>query len=229
MRVILLSPYPERLAPAVERGGDSWTAKTEPLTDQEADWFVSFGYRHIIREPHLSRLAGRLINIHISVLPWNRGADPNFWSWFDRTPKGVSIHHIDAGIDTGPLIAQQEIMLDERDHTLRTSYDVLMRFAVGLFDVTWPAIRNGWSETIPRRDIGTLHRVKDALPYWASLPLKHDTPCSEVADMGREHHCGNISVTVRDEVSTPPNLRDVLSPLRKAEAGPPASGPRRTL
>lgn len=181
------------MAPAIERSGDVWTATTDQLGDQQADWVVSFGYRHIIREPHLSRFAGRLLNIHISLLPWNRGADPNFWSWFDDTPKGVSIHHIDAGIDSGPLVAQQEITLNAADHTLRTSYDVLMRLAVGLFNVTWPAVRGGWNEPIPVRHAGTIHRVKDALPYWRVLPLKHDTPCSEVAELGR--HYATCSIT----------------------------------
>jgi methionyl-tRNA formyltransferase len=187
MRVILLSPYPEKLAPTLERAGDEWRALTDPLRDEDADWFVSFGYRHIIREPHLSRFAGRLLNIHISLLPWNRGADPNFWSWFDDTPKGVSIHHIDAGIDTGPLVAQQELRLKAEEHTLRTSYEMLMRLAVGLFGVTWPAVREGWFEPIPVRHAGTVRRVRDAVPYWNIMPLKHDTPCQFVAELGREH------------------------------------------
>jgi methionyl-tRNA formyltransferase len=186
MGVILLSPYPEKLAPALERTGDTWTATTEPLADQEADWLISFGYRHIIREPHLSRFAGRVLNIHISLLPWNRGADPNFWSWFDDTPKGVTIHRIDAGIDSGPIVAQQELIMDAAEHTLRTSYEALMRVAVGLFGVTWPRLRAGWDEPIPVRHAGSIHRVRDALPYWNIMPMKHDTPCAFVAELGAE-------------------------------------------
>jgi methionyl-tRNA formyltransferase len=185
MGVILLSPYPERIAAVVERSGDNWSATTEPLGDQDADWLISFGYRHIIREPHLSRFRNRILNIHISLLPWNRGADPNFWSWFDGTPKGVTIHWVDAGIDSGPIVAQQEVLMRAEDHTLRTSYAALMRLAEGLFGVTWPALRDGWAEPVPTKGVGTFHRAKDVQPYWAALPLKHDTPCREIADMGR--------------------------------------------
>lgn len=46
------------------------------------------------------------MNLHISYLPWNKGADPNFWSCIDGTPAGVTLHHIDAGVDTGDIIAQ---------------------------------------------------------------------------------------------------------------------------
>jgi methionyl-tRNA formyltransferase len=205
MGILLLSPYPEKLAPAITRTGDTWTATTDPLGDQQADWVISFGYRHIIREPQLSRFAGRMLNVHISLLPWNRGADPNFWSWFDDTPKGVSIHHIDAGIDSGPLVAQQELRMNAADHTLRTSYEMLMRVAVGLFNVTWPAVRDGWDEPIPVRHAGTIHRVKDAVPYWNIMPLKHDTSCQFVAELGAEAHCGKISSTSREARQTPPN------------------------
>ena len=38
--------------------------------------------------------------MHISYLPFNRGAHPNYWSFKDNSPKGVTIHFIDNGIDT---------------------------------------------------------------------------------------------------------------------------------
>ena len=48
-----------------------------------------------------------LINLHISYLPYNRGSYPNYWSFKENTPNGVSIHHIDDGIDTGPVLVQK--------------------------------------------------------------------------------------------------------------------------
>ena len=50
-----------------------------------------------------------IINLHLSYLPFNRGAHPNFWSFYENTPSGVSIHLIDAGIDSGPILFQKEI------------------------------------------------------------------------------------------------------------------------
>jgi methionyl-tRNA formyltransferase len=108
MRVLLLTPLPHYLADAITTAGDSYDVSMEPPERWvgDVDFVVSFGYRHIISARYINALHGRLINIHISLLPWNRGADPNFWSWFDRTPKGVTIHAIDAGVDTGDVLAQ---------------------------------------------------------------------------------------------------------------------------
>ena len=183
MRVLILSSYPEKLAPTILGTGDEWASSVEPLTAASADWIVSFGYRHIIREPHLSQFKGRVINIHISMLPWNRGADPNFWSWFDATLKGVSIHSIDAEIDTGDILTQAEVMF-EPGMTLRTSYDVLIESAVRLFDASWPMIRRGTMRTTPITGKGTYHRSRDKEPWWQTLPLGYDTPVAEIEEMG---------------------------------------------
>lgn len=185
MRVLLLSSCPERLTSAIIRSGDEWASTVEPLTSETPDWIVSFGYRNIIREPHLSRLRDRMINIHISLLPWNRGADPNFWSWFDRTPKGVSIHRISAGIDTGELLAQREVTFGP-DETLRTSYAILIEQATGLFEVSWPAIRAGTIKPIRIEGMGSSHRSRDKEPWWSKLPKGLDTPVAEIERMGLE-------------------------------------------
>ena len=44
----------------------------------------------------------------MSYLPWNRGADPNFWSILEDTPKGVTIHIMDESIDTGDILYQKD-------------------------------------------------------------------------------------------------------------------------
>jgi len=44
-------------------------------------------------------------------LPYNKGSHPNFWSFIENSPKGVSIHEIDEGIDTGKLIASKKLLL----------------------------------------------------------------------------------------------------------------------
>ncbi len=62
-----------------------------------------------------------IINLHISFLPWNRGAHPNFWSFYDDTPKGVTIHLIDEGIDTGAIIYQKEITFDRNEKTFESN------------------------------------------------------------------------------------------------------------
>ncbi|MEM9666371.1 MAG: formyltransferase family protein, partial [Bacteroidota bacterium] len=65
---------------------------------------IYFGY---LFEPALISCFPRgLVNLHPGLLPYNRGAYPNVWSLVDQTPAGVTLHQIDAGIDTGPVLAQ---------------------------------------------------------------------------------------------------------------------------
>lgn len=49
-----------------------------------------------------------LLNCHSSLLPARRGGNPRFWTLAEDDKRaGISIHHIDPGIDTGPVIVQQ--------------------------------------------------------------------------------------------------------------------------
>src|SRR3989338_5004694 len=67
------------------------------------DFIISYGYSYIIKKDIINQYKDKIINMHISFLPYNRGADPNFWSFIEDTPKGVTIHYIDEGIDTGDI------------------------------------------------------------------------------------------------------------------------------
>ncbi len=54
------------------------------------------------------------INLHPSLLPDNRGPDPLFWT-FRRGQRatGVTIHRMDANLDTGPILAQERVAVRE--------------------------------------------------------------------------------------------------------------------
>ena len=98
--------------------------------------FISFGYRHIISEKILKKLERPLINLHMSYLPYNRGAHPVFWSFIDNTPSGISIIEVDKGIDTGPLIYQKKINFNlkkNKNLTFENSYNKLFREIEKLF------------------------------------------------------------------------------------------------
>lgn len=184
MRVLVLSPYPHHLLPVLYASGDmpiEWDGAPETWPD--ADFIVSYGYRHIIREPHLSQYRGRMINLHIGFLPWNRGADPNFWSWFENTPKGVSLHAIEAGIDTGPLLGQYFVEFG-RGETLRTSYNMLRKAVEALFGSLWSLVRLDRVMYEPQEGTGTSHKKSDAEPWMRFLPQGHDTPVADVEQLG---------------------------------------------
>lgn len=100
------------------------------------DLIVSFGYRHIINKNILSNLKRPIVNLHMSYLPYNRGAHPNFWSLIENTPIGVTIHEVDEGIDTGPIIVQKKIKLDpnlDSQNTFKKTYKILKKEVEKLF------------------------------------------------------------------------------------------------
>lgn len=112
-KILFLGPEDSPLIPWLQEQSEEVIQTSDRLSAREVSkqgysFLVSYGYRHILRKDILDIFPGRAINLHISLLPWNRGADPNFWSFVEDTPKGVTIHYLDEGVDTGDIIAQQE-------------------------------------------------------------------------------------------------------------------------
>ena len=140
------------------------------------DFIVSYGYRFIIRSNVVDQFKSRVINLHGSLLPWNRGADPNLWSFLEDTPKGVSIHYIDSGIDTGDIIAQREIFFPSSSETLRSTYEKLSLELEGLFIERWADIRDGNIMATEQPLLGTTHKSKDRTPFERLLTRGWDTP-----------------------------------------------------
>jgi methionyl-tRNA formyltransferase len=145
-----------------------WLGRTEtvrvtgdPLTEADAagaDLVVSYSYRHIIRPNVLARR--RMVNLHIAYLPFNRGADPNAWAQLDGTPSGVTIHEIDAGVDTGPILAQRLVPVAD-DETLGGSYARLQDEIQALFRANWEGIRTNRLLAVPQVGGGSHHYARE--------------------------------------------------------------------
>jgi len=194
MKVLVLSPYPEGILPAFDVTGDTAVVHSDGidpafLEAKGIEHVVSYGYRRILREETLDCLPGRMVNLHYSLLPWNRGADSNFWSFFDDTPKGVTVHVIDAGVDTGPVLAQAEVHFSDTE-TLATSYWLLRERVEQLFIENWSGIRNGTVTPVPQSGPGSYHRSADKEPFFELLPDGWETPVSIVEEIGARHRAG---------------------------------------
>jgi methionyl-tRNA formyltransferase len=148
---------------------------SEPIAPElRARIAVSHGYRLILRGDVLERLPA--INLHIAYLPYNRGADPTLWSVLDGTPAGVTIHHVDEGVDTGDLIARRRVALDDPQETLATAYAKLQDAMAVLFKEQWPAIAAGTAPREPQPPGGTGHRIADRAAVEHLLTHGWDTP-----------------------------------------------------
>jgi len=134
--------------------------KISPEKLYEFDWVISYGYRHILKKEHIENSNNPIINLHISYLPWNRGANPNYWSWIENTPKGVTIHAINEGVDTGDIFIQKEVDFN-KDETLSSSYNKLKKEIESLFINNFENIIKGSILPQIQPQGGSLHYVKE--------------------------------------------------------------------
>ncbi|RXJ02376.1 phosphoribosylglycinamide formyltransferase [Anaerobacillus alkaliphilus] len=88
----------------------------EQLRSHDVEWIVLAGYMRLIGNTLLSAFEGRIINIHPSLLPSFPGKDAVEQAYEAKVKvTGVTIHYVDAGMDTGPIIAQAPIFIEEND------------------------------------------------------------------------------------------------------------------
>lgn len=194
MNVLVLSPHPQRIGGILREAGDRVIATDEPidvglLRDLRIRWAVGYGYRHILGREIIEALDGRIVNLHLSALPWNRGADPNFWSFFDDTPKGVTIHRVDAGVDTGvdtgDILARRWVRFGGGE-TLASSHNRLHSEIDALFATVWGDIRAGTARARKQIGAGSRHRRRDRQIFMKLLPDGWDTRVATVERLGRD-------------------------------------------
>ena len=124
------------------------------------DLVISFGYRHLLSETIVEKYSP-IINLHVSYLPFNRGSFANFWSFYDQTQSGVSIHLVDKGIDTGDILYQKKIDFDSKKMTFRETYNVLLEQIEKLFLDNMSQILSLNYPRIKQSHKGTYHHSKD--------------------------------------------------------------------
>ena len=124
------------------------------------DLGISYTYPYMIQAEIIDALNGNIVNLHNSYLPFDRGTSPNLWNLLEGSPRGVSIHYVDKGLDTGDVIAQQIVEIEE-GATLRTSYEQLDRAVKELFKKVFPQYRYWNSMRKKCMGEGTYHRERD--------------------------------------------------------------------
>ncbi len=125
------------------------------------DIIISYNYNYMIDSKVINYMKGNVINLHISLLPWNRGFSPNIWSFIEDTPKGVTIHQVDAGLDTGKIIFQKECYFEPEKETFLSTYNRLNKEIVELFKENWEAIRDRKYVLYEQTGEGSCHTKQD--------------------------------------------------------------------
>jgi phosphoribosylglycinamide formyltransferase-1 len=77
---------------------------------------VCAGYMHLLTTPFLERFRERIVNVHPSLLPQFPGAraiDEALAAGVETT--GVTVHLVDEGLDTGPVVRQEPVPVEPRE------------------------------------------------------------------------------------------------------------------
>jgi methionyl-tRNA formyltransferase len=138
----------------------------------------------IIRRPLLEKFRQGVVNTHPSWLPYNRGKHYNFWALVEGAPFGVTLHRVDSGVDTGPIVAQRGIPYDWSDNG-ETLYKKAQAAMVELFCDVYPKLREGEIQSVP-----------------------------QMLNDGSSHHSSELELASRVDLDKAYPARDLLNLLR---------------
>ena len=131
------------------------------ITAMALDVLIVAAYGLILPQPILDWPTHGCINIHASLLPRWRGAAPIQRALLAGDAEtGVSIMRMDAGLDTGPLIATRAVSIARRE-TAGTLHDKLATAgARAIVEALERLERDGWLDTTPQPSTGASYAAK---------------------------------------------------------------------
>lgn len=96
---------------------EEWdTALTEATDAHAPDLVVSAGFMKIVGKAFIGRFGGRFVNTHPALLPAFPGAHGVRDALaYGAKVTGCTVHFVDAGVDTGPIIAQGVVEVRDED------------------------------------------------------------------------------------------------------------------
>lgn len=183
---------------------ESWARKNQPtiipihtgqlnstdtlntLQAQHPEIIILFGSSLIGREL-MECFPNRIINLHIGLSGEYRGSSSNFWPIYDGRLDclGATLMKINAGIDTGKVLAQEIITVEEGD----TEQSLMGKSLILGMDLTLQVLRRwlkGNHATLPLERNGKLFQKKDFTPE-AILKVKEMVENGCLASLIKAH------------------------------------------
>lgn len=152
--------------PSFKKFGASTRAKQVRLLDLYSEpklTFLSLEFAEIIR-PNLFNSA-ELFNIHFSLLPKYKGMYTSAIPLLNGEVKsGVTLHKIDRGIDTGPVIDQWEFDIEITD-TAKDLYAKYLEYGEKLFKKNIDAVISGAYVSTPQQAFGSTYYSRKSIDY----------------------------------------------------------------
>lgn len=151
----------QNLTTRVGPGGCNEPSEMDRMLRMAPDMVLVFGTA-LLKPPLIEALAGRIMNIHLGLSPYYRGAGTNFWPLVNDEPEycGATIHFLDAGVDSGPIIAhaRPEIAPDDGPHDIGNKTIVAAAAALAEAAI---AFAEGPLAAVPQSGTGRVYRRAD--------------------------------------------------------------------
>jgi len=111
------------------------------LEEHGVELVVLAGYMQLLTPPFLRRFPDRIVNVHPSLLPAFPGAhaiDDALAAGVETT--GVTIHRVDEGLDTGPVLAQAPVPVEPRETLVERIHETEHRLLPDVVRSLCPAL-----------------------------------------------------------------------------------------
>jgi phosphoribosylglycinamide formyltransferase-1 len=116
--------------------------------DAGVEWICLAGFMRILGAPLLRAYPDRVLNIHPSLLPAFPGLDAQRQAWdYGVKVSGCTVHLVDEGVDTGPVVLQRSVVCEDRD----SAEDLASRILVQEHELYPEALRRLLTERWERR------------------------------------------------------------------------------
>lgn len=126
----------------------------------------------------------KLFNIHFSLLPAYRGSYTSIWPILNGESKsGATLHEIDAGIDTGPVVDQVEFPITVND-TGRSLYGKYLKYGAMLFIKNFPCILRNSYVGLPQSVVGASFYSRKSIDF-SHIPIDLKKTAFEVHNQVR--------------------------------------------
>jgi methionyl-tRNA formyltransferase len=135
------------------------------IKNANADVAIVVAYGRILKESIINSTKLGMINFHFSLLPKYRGPAPVQWSLINgEIESGVTAFWIDKGVDSGPVLFQERILIEEEDDA-KILLERLCKVGVKMLEETIKSLHKNEIIKIPQKGSAThapLLEKKDA-------------------------------------------------------------------
>lgn len=205
---------------AARAGGKSWPLLVQPRRKDQAPFIAAIAALRpdllfvwsypMLLSPELIALAPKgAVNIHGAALPEYRGGHVMNWTILNgERESAATLHYLDAGIDTGPIVAEERFPIGD-DDDIATVQQKLRAAGETLIEKWWPAIVQGTAPRLPqdesRAKYYRMRSADDGLVDWAgtNVEIRNLVRALVAPWPGAYTWCGATKLVLRRVVAVP--------------------------